>query len=492
MITPLPRPACGCAPWSPKKNRNQGSLACGWRSGALLVLMLTTAAEAFCAACRKLPAGGGPDTVAAGASTSATPRLDSRAGPAQPLGLERGDHEIGRQQHGDGLGKNQPVAAHDVPGEPESCFRKCRPARAGTQGPAPGGLARPAPTSPVARISPAVGPWLGGQSEFSAQLLPRMASAQQLLQAFDGLLQPERFKDYGPNGLQVEGKDEVRRIVSGVTASRALIEAAVAGAGRRDLRAPRAVLARPGRPGHRLDEAAAGPAARARHQPVRLPLAAGRPSRAGQQRPARAASWACRRARASASRTSGFSGSAPTAAASPARRSWPRMWRRRWAGRVAWVEGAQRRDPAASPGAPAVPRAISKSAIAAGADAFITGEISEPQAHYARECGVAFLACGHHASERYGAPAVAGARRGSSWASSTSSSTSTTRHEAARADGHHHGRCGRASGRRSSPRPSGMRRDVTRGCFVAGDLATHAARRAGHPRPARRGAARWR
>ena len=48
-----------------------------------------------------------------------------------------------------------------------------------------------------------------------------------------------------------------------------------------------------------------------------------------------------------------------------------------------------------------------EAAIAAGADAFITGEISEPQAHYARETGVAFLACGHHASERYGAPAVA-------------------------------------------------------------------------------------
>lgn len=50
----------------------------------------------------------------------------------------------------------------------------------------------------------------------------------QLLQAFDSLLQPERFKDYGPNGLQVEGKAEVRRVVSGVTASRALIEAAIA------------------------------------------------------------------------------------------------------------------------------------------------------------------------------------------------------------------------------------------------------------------------
>ena len=48
-----------------------------------------------------------------------------------------------------------------------------------------------------------------------------------------------------------------------------------------------------------------------------------------------------------------------------------------------------------------------EAAIAAGADAFLTGEISEPQAHLARETGVAFLACGHHASERYGAPAVA-------------------------------------------------------------------------------------
>jgi len=48
-----------------------------------------------------------------------------------------------------------------------------------------------------------------------------------------------------------------------------------------------------------------------------------------------------------------------------------------------------------------------EAAIAAGADAFITGEISEPQAHYARESGVAFIACGHHASERFGAPAVA-------------------------------------------------------------------------------------
>jgi dinuclear metal center YbgI/SA1388 family protein len=48
-----------------------------------------------------------------------------------------------------------------------------------------------------------------------------------------------------------------------------------------------------------------------------------------------------------------------------------------------------------------------EAAIAAGADAFITGEISEPQVHYAREMGVAYFACGHHASERFGAAAVA-------------------------------------------------------------------------------------
>jgi dinuclear metal center YbgI/SA1388 family protein len=53
-------------------------------------------------------------------------------------------------------------------------------------------------------------------------------SRHDLLAAFDTLLQPARFKDYGPNGLQVEGKPEVRKIVSGVTASRALIEAAIA------------------------------------------------------------------------------------------------------------------------------------------------------------------------------------------------------------------------------------------------------------------------
>ncbi|HMW24139.1 MAG TPA: Nif3-like dinuclear metal center hexameric protein, partial [Burkholderiaceae bacterium] len=44
----------------------------------------------------------------------------------------------------------------------------------------------------------------------------------------DHLLEPTRFNDYGPNGLQVEGRDRVRHLVSGVTASLALIDAAIA------------------------------------------------------------------------------------------------------------------------------------------------------------------------------------------------------------------------------------------------------------------------
>lgn len=40
------------------------------------------------------------------------------------------------------------------------------------------------------------------------------------------LMQVERFKDYCPNGLQVEGRAEIRKIVTGVTASMALLEAA--------------------------------------------------------------------------------------------------------------------------------------------------------------------------------------------------------------------------------------------------------------------------
>ncbi|UAA37245.1 Nif3-like dinuclear metal center hexameric protein [Paraneptunicella aestuarii] len=48
-----------------------------------------------------------------------------------------------------------------------------------------------------------------------------------LLAYLDELLQPWLFRDYCPNGLQVEGKTDVHKVVTGVTASQALIDAAI-------------------------------------------------------------------------------------------------------------------------------------------------------------------------------------------------------------------------------------------------------------------------
>ena len=54
-----------------------------------------------------------------------------------------------------------------------------------------------------------------------------MVALTELVAFTDRLLDIKKFKDYAPNGLQVEGKAEVRKIVSGVTASQQLIEAAI-------------------------------------------------------------------------------------------------------------------------------------------------------------------------------------------------------------------------------------------------------------------------
>src|SRR3546814_11760064 len=52
-------------------------------------------------------------------------------------------------------------------------------------------------------------------------------STQQLADWLDATLQVRRFKDYCPNGLQVEGKATISHIITGVTATQALLEAAI-------------------------------------------------------------------------------------------------------------------------------------------------------------------------------------------------------------------------------------------------------------------------
>ena len=53
-----------------------------------------------------------------------------------------------------------------------------------------------------------------------------MASRNEIIGYLDDLLEIESFSDYGPNGLQVPGAEEVTTVVTGVTAQRVLFERA--------------------------------------------------------------------------------------------------------------------------------------------------------------------------------------------------------------------------------------------------------------------------
>ena len=231
----------------------------------------------------------------------------------------------------------------------------------------------------------------------------RMSTTRDSLrQTLDALLQPERFKDYGPNGLQVEGKSDIRRIVSGVTASRALIDAAIAQ--QADALFVHHGLFWRGQDGRvtgwmkqRLQRLLAHDINLfAYHLPLDAHSELGNNARLGQelgwQADARfgeqdlgcVASVHYDSAEALSRHVEQVLGRRATLVQ-------PEGGRR--IARVAWCSGGA--------------QGYFEAAIAAGADAFVTGEISEPQAHLARETGVAFIAAGHHATERYGAPAVA-------------------------------------------------------------------------------------
>ncbi|MDO5086398.1 MAG: Nif3-like dinuclear metal center hexameric protein [Comamonadaceae bacterium] len=227
------------------------------------------------------------------------------------------------------------------------------------------------------------------------------AHRAELLAAFNAELQPERFKDYGPNGLQVEGKPEIARLVSGVTASRALIDAAIA-AGADAIFVHHGLFWRgqDGRVTGWMKERLARLLAHdinlfAYHLPLDAHPTLGNNAQWGQR-----LGW---QAEAHfGEQDLGFIGPADYAEGGALASHLESVLKRpvtavytacKAIKKVAWCSGGA--------------QGYFEAAIAAGADAFVTGEISEPQAHLARECGVAFYACGHHATERYGAPALA-------------------------------------------------------------------------------------
>jgi dinuclear metal center YbgI/SA1388 family protein len=241
---------------------------------------------------------------------------------------------------------------------------------------------------------------------------PAGVARADLLRAFDTLLQPAQFKDYGPNGLQVEGRASVQRIVSGVTASLALIEAAVAC--QADAIFVHHGLFWRGQDGRVTGWMKQRLALLLAHDinlfAYHLPLD-GHPELGNNAQLGRVLGLAAHAGEAGRFGDNGlgflgqredgaaFDGAAGLASHVAAALGRP----------VVCVEGAAEPGVAlrqiawCSGGA----QGYFEAAMAAGAQAFITGEISEPQAHLAREMGVTYIACGHHASERYGAPAVA-------------------------------------------------------------------------------------
>ena len=223
--------------------------------------------------------------------------------------------------------------------------------------------------------------------------------------ALNDLLQPERFNDYGPNGLQVEGKLEIRKIVSGVTASLALIEAAIA-------EGADAILVHHGLFWRGQDGRITGWMRQrltallahninlfAYHLPLDAHPELGNNVQLGHQLglevqgrfgDQRLACWGVAKDGVSFANAQTLAARVQSVLSHSVVLVCPHTRPLR---RIGWCTGGA--------------QSYFEEAIAAGVDAFITGEISEPQAHYARESGVAYLACGHHATERYGAQALA-------------------------------------------------------------------------------------
>jgi dinuclear metal center YbgI/SA1388 family protein len=230
-----------------------------------------------------------------------------------------------------------------------------------------------------------------------------MASRTEIESYANALLDVGRFRDYGPNGLQVEGREELRHIVSGVTASRALIEAAIED--RADAIVVHHGLFWRGQDGRITGWMKQRVGLLLAHDinlfAYHLPLDAHAELGNNAQFGARLGLVADARF---GEQDLGFIGSAPQAVSAEALRERLQLQLNRAPTLVAGDGRALRRIAWCTGGA----QGYFEAAIAAGADAFITGEISEPQAHWARETGVAFFAAGHHASERYGAPALAG------------------------------------------------------------------------------------
>ncbi|EFF77693.1 Nif3-like dinuclear metal center hexameric protein [Achromobacter piechaudii] len=224
----------------------------------------------------------------------------------------------------------------------------------------------------------------------------------------DDTLQAARFKDYCPNGLQVEGRSEVGHIITGVTASEALLRAAVE-------RGADAVLVHHGWMWRNEDRRVIGTRRTRMALALKndlnlyayhLPLDA-HPTLGNNAQLARVLGLEPLRRDDGTPRTCeqdnlvwlGEATGVQTLGQLGARVA-ERLGRQPLVvgdpdqplSSVAWCTGGA--------------QGMLADAVDAGASAYITGEVSESTVHLARETGVGFIAAGHHATERYGAQAL--------------------------------------------------------------------------------------
>ena len=224
----------------------------------------------------------------------------------------------------------------------------------------------------------------------------------QLLRLLDDKLEPWRFHDYAPNGLQVEGRAEIKKIIAGVTASQALIDAAIA-------EQADAILVHHGY----FWKGEAAPLTGIKKTRIKslltndinliayhLPLDA-HAELGNNAQLARMLNWQVDGQCAEQSLL-WYGTPAESLTAETLANQLSSVLNRpalllgnggRAVRRLAWCTGGAQNYFA--------------DAIALGVDAFVCGEVSEQQFHLANESGIAFIAAGHHATERYGICALA-------------------------------------------------------------------------------------
>ena len=225
---------------------------------------------------------------------------------------------------------------------------------------------------------------------------------EELVSYLDDLLGSAKFRDYCPNGLQVEGRDEVQRIVAGVTASQALLDAAI------EANAD-AILVHHGYFWKGDDGRITGIRRKRLGTLIdhninliayHLPLDA-HPELGNNAQLASRLGW-IPEGRFGEQDIGWFGRLAEPTVLSSLTKQLAQVL-----GREPLVIGDQSRHIAKIAWCSGGAQGYLEQAIALGVDAYVSGEISEQTVHLARESGVAYIAAGHHATERYGVQAVA-------------------------------------------------------------------------------------